>query len=121
MAKISELKKQLTEAKIPFKTNHSKADLQALLDNPPPAPAIKEVGKDEIEIKISLTMFNGDKHKENIVIANASGCIMKSHVNDPTRLFEMINRGLIKEFGLNHVKFVTKKDKDKEVGTDDQE
>ena len=58
----------------------------------------------DIIIDVSITMLDGSVHSKKMAIENATGCIMKSDLNNPNMVFEMFKLGLMSKYGSGHIK-----------------
>ena len=111
MPTVKELKATLDVANVEYCKGARKAALQELVDELAPgklvdsAPDKQEIPvRTDIKIDIAITMMDGSVHNKELSIVNPGGCIMRSAINNPDKVFEMIKQGLVQIYGTNHIK-----------------
>ncbi len=66
--------------------------------------ARKTVHNDPIEISMVITTADGEKHEDQITIANPCGCMDKHQVTNPNFIVSSVKAELADRFGANHVR-----------------
>ena len=112
MPTVKELKTTLDVAEVEYCKGARKAPLQELVDGLPtpgtepeaPKPMKSEPSSNDIKIDVVLTMQDGTTHGKELAIVNHGGCIMRSDLQKPDMVFEMVKQGLIQMYGAGHIK-----------------
>ena len=103
-----EIKLELDERGIPYKSNQKKAYYADLLIGKDPplrtAKPVKTRYRANILFDITLTTADGEKHDTQITIHNPQGCMPGSKVCDTDYIMRSVKESLVKRFGRGHAK-----------------
>lgn len=112
MATVKQLKKELDELEVTYTSRQTKEELTALLarakrkkvpEDRPLKPYVKPE-RDDIKITCMVETIDGKVHEREFRIANPTGVILRSNVNNPDHIFGIFKQGLTSRLGVQHVK-----------------
>ena len=111
MPTMVEMKVDLDKKDIKYPSTLSKKELNDLYEetfsvDPEPEIQIKvyDDKQDHITIDCRVTTMDGKGSSRRVKITNPEGCITRSQVNNPEGVFQTVFAGLVKKYGVGHIK-----------------